>query len=89
MSRPNYPIMSKRDSGFKGESSKINVWCRETTFCYFHPLGVITETWMTEGERLSMKEPASKGKDVLAVPASERSRRELLRALLFRPSPMA
>lgn len=81
--------MSERNSGFKGESSKINVWCRETTFCYFHPFDVITETWMTELERISMKEPARNDKDVLAVPASERSRRELLRALLFRPSPMA
>ena len=58
------------------------------TFCYFYPLDVITKRQSTEGEYFSIKEAAGKNKNLLAVPASERSRRELLRALLFRPSPM-
>lgn len=71
--------------GFKkAELYKTKVWCRESTFCYFYPLGITSQRWMG-AQRLLGK----KAGDVLAVPASERSRSELLRALLFRPSPMA
>lgn len=39
--------------GFKRQSSKkIKVWCSESTFCYFYPLGITSQRWMTAQNQL-------------------------------------
>lgn len=48
---------------------------------------LLTEKRMIK--RVILQQVQQEAEDVQAIPASDRSLRELLRALLFRPSPMA